>query len=74
MPTFLEYLWSSLYSAEASRRFALYATSGLDIADLSAAQIAEIGTEATAFADAMVQATPTAGLAALQAYIAALKP
>ena len=74
MPTFLEYLWSTLYAADCERRFAAYSTAGIEIADMTAAQIAEVGTLATAFADAMVQATPTASLADLQAYIAALKP
>lgn len=74
MPTFLEVLWSNLYAADCERRFAAFAASGLEVADLSAAQRADIGAKAAAFADAMVQATPGAGLAALQAAIAALKP
>lgn len=74
MPTFLEVLWSDLYSAEASRQYAAYASAGLSIADMTAAQIAAVGAAAAAFADAMVQATPGANLAALQAAIAALKP
>lgn len=74
MPTFLEYLWSTLYAADCERRFAAYSTAGIEIAEMTAEQIAEVGELATAFADAMVQATPTATLALLQAYIVALKP
>ena len=74
MPTFLETLWSDLYAAEASRQYAAYASAGRPIADMSAEQIAAVGDAAAAFADAMVQATPTASLAALQTYIANLKP
>ena len=74
MPTFLEILWSDLYAAEASRQYAAYVSAGRPIADMSAEQIAAVGAAAAAFADAMVQATPGATLANLQAAIAALKP
>lgn len=74
MPTFLEVLWSNLYAAEASRQYAAFASAGRPIGDMSAEQIAAVGTAAAAFADAMVQATPGATLADLQTAIANLKP
>lgn len=76
MPTFLESLWLNLYSQDCARRFAAYSSCvpPLEIADLTAEQKQEIGTLAAAFADAMVQATPGATLALLQAQIVALKP
>lgn len=67
-------MWSDLYSKDCTRRFAAYSAAGREVADLSAAQLQAIADDAAAFADEMVQRTPGAGLAALQAAIAALKP
>lgn len=74
MPTFLEYLWASLYSAEAARQYAAYAASGLNIATMSATAKQAIADQAAAFADDMVARTPRATLADLQTDIASLKP
>lgn len=74
MPTFLEYLWSTLYSQDAARRFAAYSSRGIEVADMTAQQRADLFAAAAAFADAGVQGTPCATLALLQAHIVALKP
>jgi hypothetical protein len=73
VPTFLEYLWASLYAADCERRFANYSARGIEIADMTAEQIAAICSEAQAFADAMVTGTTPASTAALETAIAALK-
>ena len=73
MPTFLEYLWSTLYAQDCERRFAALSSAGIEIADMSAAQIDDLAAKSQAFADAMVTATTPASLATLQANIAALK-
>lgn len=71
--TFLEGLWSDLYSQSCSAQMANYAAAGLAIGDLTTAQKTAIATEAAAFAAAMIGLTPGANTAALQAIIAALK-
>ncbi len=71
--TFLEGLWSDLYSQSCAQQMANYAAAGLTVADLTAAQLQAIATEAAAFAAAMVARTPGANVGALQAIIAALK-
>lgn len=71
--TFLEGLWSDLYSQSCAQQMADYAAAGLTTSELTAAQLQAIATEAAAFAAAMVARTPGANAAALQAIIAALK-
>jgi len=71
--TFLEGLWSDLYSQSCSAQMAKYSAAGLAIGDLTAAQKTAIATEAAAFASAMIALTPGANTAALQVIIAALK-
>ncbi len=71
--TFLEGLWSDLYSQSCAMQMAKYSAAGLDTGDLSAAQQQAIATEAAAFAAAMIAKSPGAKVAALQAIIAALK-
>jgi len=71
--TFLEVLWSDLYSQSCSAQMANYAAAGLAIGSLSTAQKTAIATEAAAFAAAMIGLTPGADTAKLQAIIAALK-
>lgn len=71
--TFLEGLWSDLYSQSCAMQMAKYAAANLDTGDLTAAQQQAIATEAAAFAAAMIGLTPGANTAALQAIIAALK-
>lgn len=75
MPTFLEILWANLYSQDCARRFAAYSAAGLEVADLSAAQLQEVADAAGAFADAMVARAGglATGEAALLAAIGALK-
>ena len=74
MPTFLEYLWASLYAAEAARQYAAYAASGLIITTMSSSARQAIADQATAFANDMVARTPGATLADLQTAISDLKP
>lgn len=75
MPTFLESLWISLYSADCARRFAAYSSAGVEVAAMTPAQLQAIADRAGAFADAMV--TRAGGLAtgeaALLVAIGALK-
>jgi len=71
--TFLEGLWSDLYSQSCSMQMANYAAAGLAIGDLTTAQQQAIATEAAAFAAAMIGLTPGADAAKLQAIIAGLK-
>ena len=71
--TFLEGLWSDLYSQSCSSQMANYAAAGLAIGDLTTAQKTAIATEAAAFAAAMIAKSPGANVGALQAIIAALK-
>lgn len=71
--TFLEGLWSDLFSQSCSAQMANYASAGLSIANLTTAQKTAIATEAAAFAAAMIGLTQGANAAALQAIIAALK-
>ena len=71
--TFLEGLWSALYSQSCSQQMVNYAAAGLKTGDLSPAQLQAIATEAAAYADEMVARTPGANVGALQALIAALK-
>ena len=71
--TFLEGLWSDLYSQSCAMQMANYAAAGLDTGDLTTAQRQAIATEAAAFAAAMIGLTPGANTAALQVIIAALK-
>ena len=73
MPTFLEILWSDLYSQSCAMQMAKYAAANLFTGDLTAAQQQSIGTEAAAFAAAMIAKSPGANVAALQAIIALLK-
>lgn len=74
MPTFLEYLWASLYAAEAARQYAAYAASGLLITTMSVSARQAIADQAAAFADDMVARTPGTTLADLQTAISDLKP
>ena len=71
--TFLEGLWSDLYSQSCAMQMAKYAAANLDTGDLTAAQKTAIATEAAAFAAAMIGLTPGANTAALQVIIAGLK-
>lgn len=71
--TFLEGLWSVLYSQSCTMQMANYAAAGLTTGDLTSAQLQAIATEAAAYAAAMVSRTPGADTAALQGIIAALK-
>ncbi len=73
MPTFLEVLWANLYAADCERRFAAFSQGGVEIANMTSAQIADICAKSQAFADAMVTGTTPASLAALQTAISALK-
>lgn len=75
MPTFLETLWISLYSADCERRFAAYAAAGVEVAAMTPAQLQAVADSAGAFADSMVSRAGGAatGEAALLAAIAALK-
>ena len=71
--TFLEGLWSDLYSQSCAMQMANYAAAGLAVGDLTTAQKTAIATEAAAFAAAMIGLTPGANTAALQVIIAGLK-
>ena len=71
--TFLEGLWSDLYSQSCAMQMAKYSAAGLDTGDLTTAQRQAIATEAAAFAAAMITDSPGANVAALQVIIAALK-
>ena len=71
--TFLEGLWSDLYSQSCAMQMAKYAAANLDTGDLTAAQQQAIADEAAAFAAAMIAKSPGANVGALQAIIAALK-
>jgi len=71
--TFLEGLWSDLYSQSCAMQMANYAAAGLTTGELTAAQQQAIATEAAAFAAAMIGLTPGANTAALQVIIAGLK-
>ena len=73
MPTFLEILWSDLYSQSCAMQMANYAAAGLSTGELSAAQQQAIAAEAAAFAASMISLSPGVDAAALQAIIAALK-
>ena len=73
MPTFLEILWSDLYSQSCAMQMAKYSAAGLDTGDLTTAQRQAIATEAAAFAASMITLSPGVDAAALQAIIAALK-
>jgi len=71
--TFLEGLWSNLYSQSCAMQMAEYSAAGLDTGDLTTAQQQAIATEAAAFAAAMIGLSPGANVGALQAIIALLK-
>lgn len=71
--TFLEGLWSALYTAECERAYANFVAAGLSVSDMTDADLQAVADNAAAFASEMIQRSPGANLAALQAIIAALK-